>query len=113
MISDDELRKLMPALPECDQEYRGTFWHSEDQIEAHALATARAVWEAAIERAAAFCEEEALRRVRVAEAIEDDDSNCDEAKATAWQIKCCAAAIRSIGSREETSRTLSSEGKQT
>jgi hypothetical protein len=76
MISDDELRKLIPALPECDQEYRGTFWHSEDQIEAHALATARAVWEAAIEEVAVHFD--TIGRIGVAAAVRSlKDSHYD------------------------------------
>ena len=53
MISDEELRKLIPALPNRDY-----FDPQEDDVaNAHALATARAVWAAAIEDAAKVAEE--------------------------------------------------------
>ena len=51
-MSDDELRKLVPALLRClptGRPNRGARY-TREELDDHALATARAVWAAAIER---------------------------------------------------------------
>jgi hypothetical protein len=47
-MSDDELRKLIPALPKTTSWDGDHLYVTTDQANAHALATARAVWAAAI-----------------------------------------------------------------
>ena len=97
MTTDDELRKLIPALPHpyCRVNESTPQWswdgYSDEQMKAHALATARAVWAAAIKRAELACH---------AESLADDTGNPAD---IAYNLAClhCAAAIRSIGSGEQ------------
>ena len=71
-MTDSELRKLIPAMPWNDGEYI----YSEMQMDAHAIATARAVWAAAVEEVAVHFD--TIGRIGVAAAVRSlKDSHYD------------------------------------
>ena len=96
-MSDDELRKLIPALPVPHHKVKPgeVYNRTTEEMERRVLATARAVWAAAIEEA------------MLAVGMRMRDCGVSDG-----DIGYYLAAIRSIGSREQSSRTSSSEGEQ-
>lgn len=102
MISDDELRKLIPAHDDVPIRYPDALGHltladeelidqlAKDYAAQHALATARAVWEVAIEDASAIAERFTGYMRGAAGGTAEE------------RLIQVARAIRSIGSGEQT-----------